>query len=268
MEKTLKVTQLRVYPIKSLPGISLDSVNVLPKGFEFDRRFMLVDENGIAITQRTHPVMSLFNVAMGNNELLVRMTNESVTIPLSPSTGTEFTATIWNDTVTTIEPDAHLSEWFSNHAGVRCKLVFFPEGNPRRVDPRYDTNENHVSLADAYPVLVVGQASLDELNRRLDTQVSMTRFRPNIVFSGGEPFEEDNWGDFRIGQGTFKAVKPCDRCVLINVNPESGEKGSEPLRTLTTFRKQGNKVLFGQNVLVVSASKINVGDEISIESYR
>jgi len=268
MDKIIKVAQLRVYPVKSLPGIELGSVNVLPKGFEFDRRFMLVDEHGVAITQRTHPVMALFQVSIVNNDISVRMKDESVTIPISPVTGTEFTAKVWNDTVTTVEPDSHLSAWFSKHMGVNCKLVFFPESNPRPVDLRYDKNGNHVSLADAYPVLIIGQASLDELNRRLDTPVGMNRFRPNIVFSGGEPFEEDRWSDFRIGDGAFKAVKPCDRCVLITVNPETGEKGTEPLRTLATFRKQDSKVLFGQNVLIVNASKINVGDEIFIESYR
>ncbi len=265
---SIKVTQLRIYPIKSLPGISLDSVNVLPKGFEYDRRFMLVDEDGVAITQRTHPVLALFNVSIENDRISVAKNNDSVTIPISPLTGTEFAAKIWNDTVTTVEPDSHLSGWFSKHVGVKCKLVFFPESNPRPVDSRYGKNGNHVSLADAYPVLIIGQSSLDELNRRLDAPVGMNRFRPNIVFSGGEPFEEDRWSDFRVGQGAFKAVKSCDRCVLITINPETGEKGTEPLRTLATFRKQDNKVLFGQNVLIVNTSRINVGDEIFVESYR
>lgn len=268
MNNTTKITQLWIYPVKSLAGIPLSSVNVRPKGFQFDRRYMLVDESGTAITQRTHPHMALFRLTMDGEQLTVRINDEVVQIPMAPTTGAELKANVWNDTITAIEPDVQLSAWFTKHMRTNCKLLFFPENNPRPVDGTYDDKGNHVSLADAFPFLIIGQSSLDELNRRLAEPVSMRRFRPNIVFGGGAPFDEDTWSEFRIGPGKFKAVKACARCILTTVDPDTGIKGPEPLKTLATFRKQNNNILFGQNVLAVKASEINVGDEIFIESYR
>jgi uncharacterized protein len=119
-----------------------------------------------------------------------------------------------------------------------------------------------VSFADAYPFLIIGQSSLDDLNSRMDVKLPMNRFRTNFVFTGGKPFDEDNWKDFMIGNVKFRAVKPCARCVITTTNQETAERSSEPLRTLSTFRKSGNKVLFGMNLVADTIGVVNVGDEI------
>jgi uncharacterized protein YcbX len=124
----------------------------------------------------------------------------------------------------------------------------------------------NVSFADGYPLLIIGQASLDGLNARLTEPLPMNRFRPNLVFTGGEPHEEDNWSDFRVGTISFRGVKPCGRCVMTTIDQQTAEKGGEPLKTLATYRKNGHKILFGQNLVALSTGKIRVGDRIELMS--
>ncbi|MFM7195761.1 MAG: MOSC domain-containing protein [Bacteroidota bacterium] len=143
-----------------------------------------------------------------------------------------------------------------------CKLVWFPEENPRAVDPDYAPSGQHVSLADGYPMLIIGTATLQDLNNRLAHPVTMDRFRPNLIFSGGEPYQEDQFKEFRIGKNIFAGVKPCSRCNLITIDPETGEAGAEPLHTLSGYRKRNNKVYFGQNVIALHHDHLNEGDEI------
>jgi uncharacterized protein YcbX len=171
-------------------------------------------------------------------------------------------ARVWKDEVMVSEVDKQLSEWFSHHLKTTCKLVAFPEKNPRPVDPKYCQNNQHVSLADAYPFLIIGQGSLNDLNRRLAQPVPMNRFRPNFVFTGGDPFIEDKWSDLSIGSIRFMAVKKCDRCALTTVNQDTAEKGAEPLRTLTGYRKADNKVYFGQNLIAIDKGEVTVGDPL------
>jgi uncharacterized protein len=124
-----------------------------------------------------------------------------------------------------------------------------PDTTSRAVDRRYAPEGQMVSFADAYPFLVIGEASLADLNSRLEIPVPMNRFRPNLVFSGGTPFCEDGWRDFNIGDQPFRAVKPCARCIMTTIDQQTTTKNAEPLRTLASYRKQDNKVLFGQNVI-------------------
>ena len=124
---------------------------------------------------------------------------------------------------------------------------------------------NMLVLPMAYPVLIIGQSSLDDLNQRMKEPLPMNRFRPNIVFTGGEPYEEDGWKNFRIGQNRFVGVKPCSRCVLTTVNQDTGKKGIEPLATLSTYRMRNNKVYFGQNLIPLDHNEIAEGDEIVLE---
>lgn len=143
-----------------------------------------------------------------------------------------------------------------------------PETEKRIVDKerKYVDDEQLVSFADGYPFLIIGQSSLDDLNKRLASPVPINRFRPNFVFTGGDAFEEDNWKDFFIGNLKFRAVKPCDRCVITTTNQETAERNEEPLKTLSTFRKFGNKVLFGMNVISYSTGAVSVGDKINLQS--
>jgi uncharacterized protein YcbX len=171
---------------------------------------------------------------------------------------------IWNDMVSVLEVDSMISNWFSRFLGVTCKLVSFPEENPRAVDPAYKVNNEHVSLADAYPFLIIGQSSLNDLNTRLKDPVPMNRFRPNFVFTGGQPYEEDQWKNFTIGKNNFVAVKRCARCTIPTVNQDNGQTSKEPLRTLAGYRSENNKVLFGQNLVCLNEGEIAVSDTINL----
>jgi uncharacterized protein YcbX len=238
--KQLTLTEIWVYPVKSLGGIRLNSAKVLPKGLQYDRRWMLVDETGTFMTQRIYPKMALFKLSMNFDQLIItykdpsRFEHSSIMLDANaPALGEIIHATIWNDAVETVEVDRRISEWFSTYLGMSCRLVSFPEINPRAVDPLYKVNDEHVSLADAYPFLIIGQSSLDDLNSKLDYRLPMNRFRPNFVFTGGAPYEEDTWRNFAIGKNRFVGVKPCARCALTTVNQDTAEKGIEPLATLS-----------------------------------
>jgi uncharacterized protein len=264
-----KLTEIWIYPIKSLPGIQIKEANVLEKGLEGDRRMMLVDENNKFITQRLLPKMALFQVTMDHGLIQVasRANNalHPITIdPTLPINSAPVPCTIWDDTVDALEMGSIYSKWFSEALNMSCKLMLFPEGNKRRVDEKYVPDEKQVSLADGYPYLIIGTESLKDLSTRVGAELSMRRFRPNFIFEGGAPYEEDKWKDFHIGPVKFRGVKPCGRCVLITVNPETGERGAEPLKTLATYRTSNHKVQFGQNVVALSAGFIKEGDDISI----
>ncbi|MDL5050260.1 MOSC domain-containing protein, partial [Oscillatoria amoena NRMC-F 0135] len=246
-----RLSEIWIYPVKSLAGIRVRQAMVLEKGLEHDRRFMLVDSDNRFITQREHPELALFDTKISGRQLHIthRVTNQSVMVNLNPTSPAALPATIWNDAVIVSEVDDKTSEWFAAQLNMTCKLVHFPEENPRPVDTRYVMDNEQVSLADGYPYLIIGQASLDDLNTRLAEPIGINRFRPNFVFTGGDPYEEDGWKDFSIGSIHFTGVKNCARCVLTTVDPVSGKKGNEPLRTLSSYRKKNGKVVFGQNVV-------------------
>ncbi len=262
----LKLTQIWIYPIKSLGGISLSSSTVMEKGLEYDRRLMLVDETGTAMTQRVFPKMALFKSSIDKGLLTITHHQHSMKLDLKkPPASNPITVNIWDDTVSALEVDGSYSQWFSELLGSPCRLVYFPEENSRPVDPRYEVNHEQVSLADAYPFLIIGQSSLDDLNSRLTEPVPMNRFRPNFVFTGGEPFEEDTWRDISIGSTRFVGVKMCGRCILPTVNQDTAERGTEPLKTLSTYRKRDSKVYFGQNLVALDYKPVSVGDTITVQ---
>jgi uncharacterized protein len=264
--KQLVLSEIWIYPIKSLGGIRLSSSKVMGKGLQYDRRFMLVEEGGLCMTQRVFPKMALFKVSMDKEQIIVTYKGEAISFPAIPSTIQEAKPVqIWDDLVMANEVSADISKWFSERLDKPCKLVFFPEENPRAVDAQYNVNDEHVSFADAYPLLIIGQSSLDDLNDRLAEPLPMNRFRPNLVFTGGQPYEEDDWRNFSVGKTRFIAVKPCARCVLTTVNQDTGTKGTEPLRTLATYRSRNNKIFFGQNVLVVDPLEIKEGDAVTLQ---
>lgn len=267
----LTLSEIWIYPIKSLAGIRLSRATVMRKGLQYDRRWMLVDEAGRFITQREHPEMALFKVTIEKEKLLVKSlinteAPESILIDLVPTNNEQASKVrIWDDEVEAVEANPEHSHWFSEKLKFDCKLVFFPEGNKRDIDPKYAHEKEQVSLADGYPFMIIGQSSLDDLNSRMKVVLSMRRFRPTFVFTGGAPFEEDNWKFFRIGKNKFKGVKLCARCVLPTVDPDTGIKGKEPLATLATYRNVNNKILFGQNLIPIDYDEVCEGDEIELE---
>lgn len=259
------ISGLFIYPIKSLGGIELDTVLVTDRGLQYDRRWMLVDANGRFLTQREHPVMALLQVSLKAGQLQVvhkLHPEESIQIPLELSNGTELSVTVWDDTVKALLVDEDLDHWFSRQLGMNCRLVYMPDSSHREVDPRYANQHEITSFSDAYPMLLIGQASMDDLNTRLSSPVPMNRFRPNIVVEGWGPYEEDNIGSFQAGAVKFTAVKPCARCVLTTINQDTGEKGKDPLKTLASYRTQNNKVLFGQNLIHIGSGYLEKGMNI------
>ena len=265
----LRLSEIWIYPIKGLGGIRLNHSKILEKGLEYDRRWMLVDDQGVFMTQRNNPEMALLKMKIENGEFKIIHSRQSTdhSILLQPAKlEAEQRVQIWDDFVMAHEQSKESSAWFSDVLGEKCKLVYFPEGNARPVDLRYHVNNEHVSLADGYPFLIIGQGSLNFLNSKLDQPIPMNRFRPNFVFTGGEPHEEDAWRNFTIGTNRFVGVKPCARCAVPTINQDTAEKGIEPTKTLATYRKKENKIFFGQNVIAVDHHEIQVGDLITIQS--
>lgn len=243
----------------------MTSAQVMEKGLEHDRRWMLVDENGVFMTQRVFHRMALFKPLPENGGFTIHHVGDSLAMPKRPVEGTRRNVVIWDDTVEVLEAPQEVHAWFSKYLGLNCRLVAFPEENSRPIDPDYRLAEENVSLADGYPMLVIGQASLDDLNRRLEKPVPMNRFRPNLVFTGGNPFEEDGWKRFTVGTQAFIGVKPCARCVLTTVDQDTGMMGREPLLTLSRYRRQQDRILFGQNVIPIDRGHIREGDEIVVD---
>lgn len=258
----LKLSEIFIYPIKSLGGISITSAVVEKRGLKYDRRFLLVDNTGRFLTQREYPQMALLKISLSKNGFKVLNTKDNLytNIPLESNTKEILPVTIWDDVCNAVRVSKDLDIWFSKALNIDCSLVYMPNTEKRIVERKYLDEEHIVSFADAYPFLIIGQSSLDDLNTRLQMPLPINRFRPNFVFTGGNPFEEDDWDDFLIGNVKFKAVKPCDRCVITTTDQNTAERNEEPLRTLATFRKKGNKVLFGMNLVCKSTGVVSVGD--------
>jgi uncharacterized protein YcbX len=260
----LVLTEIWIYPVKGLGGIRVSSGKVLPKGLQHDRRWMLIDADNVFMTQRTLPPLALFKPSFRDSSFLLKFGDDSIDLPFDTCLKeVPIQATIWDDRVTVFEVDKRISQWFSQKLDTQCTLVVFPEQNPREVDPKYKINDDHVSLADGYPLLIIGQTSLDELNERLEKPIPMNRFRPNLVFSGGAAHEEDEWTNFRIGKNRFAGVKPCARCPVPTINQDTAVRGKEPLATLARYRARNNQVYFGQNVIPIDHHEIHEGDEIT-----
>ena len=262
----LTLSEIWIYPVKSLGGIRLKKAKVFPKGLQHDRRWMLIADENRFMTQREHPIMSLFKQTLKPTGVEISFKGQTIDIDFeSELIGDSIQSNVWDDAVEVKEVSTVHSQWFSDKLNMNVRLVSFPEKNSRPVDVDYARNKEQVSLADAFPFLIIGESSLADLNSRLKEPLTMNRFRPNFVFRGGEPYDEDRWKNFSIGKNRFMGVKPCARCVLTTIDQDTAEKGIEPLATLSKYRKSGNKVLFGQNVLAIDHDEINEGDEIVLE---
>ncbi len=263
----LSISHLYVYPVKSLGGIELSSARLTDRGIEHDRRWMLVDEDNRFLTQREFPQMALLRTAIHANELTVyEKGNEvdTISVNLYQPSGSLINVQIWDDMCEAIDMSDTVNKWFTEKLKRICKLVYMPDDSKRKVDTDYATADELTGFSDAFPVLMIGLASLDDLNSRLETPVPMNRFRPNIVFTGGTAFEEDTMKHFQINGIDLYAVKPCARCVLTTTDQETGITAKEPLKTLSTYRTGNNKVYFGQNILYKNEGMIKVGDELKV----
>ncbi|HSL01884.1 MAG TPA: MOSC N-terminal beta barrel domain-containing protein [Rubrobacteraceae bacterium] len=263
MDDAARLSGLYVYPIKSCSGVSLDSWEVDGRGLRYDRRWMLVDASGRFLSQRALPRMALIRVGLAPGLLSVDAPGmPRLEVPLGQATDGLVFARIWRDSVKASPVGARTDRWFSEFLGTRCRLLHLPEDSVRTVDPAFGRPGDQVHLADGFPFLLVSEASLADLNERLERPVPMDRFRPNLVVRGFEPFAEDGWSHVRIGALTFRVVKPCARCAVTTVDQTTGERGREPLHTLARFRTTGTEVFFGQNLIHNGTSILRVGDPV------
>ena len=276
MESTFaNVHSLATYPVKSCGAVRHESVGVGAFGFDWDRRWMVVDADGKFVTQRSHPRLALVRARVEGTGLFLDAPGAaSLEVDLYKSRGPVGAATVWKDTVPAWDEGEAAAEWFSRWLGTTVRLARFPDDAVRPVNPVYSPEPARTAFSDGYPVLLATTASLDELNRRLAVRgampVTLDRFRPNVVVSGGglEPFAEDGWKRIRIGAVEFDVVKPCTRCVMTTTDqttaaiPEPGE----PLATLATFRRWEGQVIFAQNLVHRGTGRIRVGDPVTILS--
>ncbi|MES2648429.1 MAG: MOSC N-terminal beta barrel domain-containing protein [Bacteroidota bacterium] len=259
----LTISQLYTYPVKSMGGIDLTTARLTDRGFEYDRRWMLVDQNNRFISQRESPRLALLQPGILADGLSIthKINGDQLIIPFTPK-GENITAVIWDDICELQLVDPAADAWLSNILERSCRLVYMPDNCSRRVDDSYSFNGELTSLSDAYPLLMIGQSSLDDLNSRLDIPVPMNRFRPNIVFTGGEPYHEDDMSHFAINGINLYGVKPCARCPIPTIDQNTAIASKEPIKTLATYRARNNKVYFGQNLLFDGGGVIRVGDLI------
>lgn len=265
----LTVSQIFIYPIKSLGGIKVTSAEVTDRGFKYDRRWMLVDSNNKFLTQREFPKMSQLKVqveADGLRVIQIADAQQEILIPFSPSVKETEKVIIWNAICDAKNVAKEIDLWFSKIMGTDCKLMYMPQETMRPVDTTsgYAPKGKFTSFADAYPFLLLGEASLEDLNSRLQTPVLINRFRPNIVFTGGYPYQEDVIEDFIINDINFTGLENCGRCAIANIDQENAVKEKEPLKTLATYRKRGNQIWFARNVVHGGIGIVNVGDEIRL----
>lgn len=259
----VRVSSLHVYPIKSLGGESREVSGVEPRGLRHDRRWMLVDAEGVFLSQRTIERMALFRVQSGEFGLRVTGPSGSRFEVLFANEGERLTVRIWQSEVEAIRVSDAADAWFSAEMGQSARLVYMPDDTVRATHPQFSRPGDRVGFADALPVLVAGAASLADLNSRLEVPIPMNRFRANIIVSGSEAYAEDDWtAGFTLSGVRYRHAKHCGRCRVTTTDQETAVVGQEPLRALSKYRREGNNVIFGTYYIPDSAGVVSVGDEL------
>ncbi|MCA0938224.1 hybrid-cluster NAD(P)-dependent oxidoreductase [Vibrio alginolyticus] len=262
------LSQINVFPVKSVGGVSLSSAWVEKQGLSFDRRFMIARADGSMVTARKYPQMvTVKSALLSDGVVFSALGMEPLKIRYQDFKMQETSATVWDDTFTAYTTTDEADDWFTSVLGLRVELLFCGEQSNRMRD-KFGHN---VSFADGYPVLVISQASLDELNKRSSEQHSMDQFRTNLVVADTKPFEEDSWKRIRIGEVEFESLKPCERCILTTVNTQRGtfRESKEPLKTLQQFRaNERGGVFFGQNLVALNEGIIRQGDKVEVLEYK
>ncbi|KIF80017.1 MOSC domain-containing protein [Noviherbaspirillum autotrophicum] len=276
------LTALNFFPIKSCAGIALREATLTAAGLMseqiYDREWMVVDAQGNFMTQRTHPKMALITPRLKAETLELRAPGMlRLEIPLGlphPDDERTLQVQVWNDTVKAYDCDETTAAWFSSFLGTPCRLVRFHPDARRIASSKWTGGVEAPTLfSDGYPVLVISEASLDDLNEKLKAQgresLPMQRFRPNIVLGGVEAFEEDYMESFRVGNATLKPVKPCARCPIPSIDPATGEFGPDPLDILRTYRvnpKVDGGITFGMNAILLEGEGqlLHLGQEVEV----
>jgi len=268
MSATATVTGLFVYPVKSMRGIALTRARLAATGFEHDRQWMVVNERGGFLTQRTHPKLArIVPQVDGNGLSLAAPGLTDLTVP-ADFPGEPIEVTVWTFTGTAITQGREADEWVSEALGEPVRLVRVSAGTGRQANPQFAPEHTPINFPDGYPILVVNSASLTDLNNRLHTALPVERFRPNVVISGLAPWAEDGIGSLGIGAVELTFVKACVRCSIPSLDHLTGDDSVNPLPTLRLFRfnKALKGVTFGENAVISrgGGGEIVLGSECQV----
>ncbi|NWB92799.1 MOSC domain-containing protein [Pseudomonas agarici] len=265
----LRLSALYRYPLKSGRGERLQHSSLDELGLSGDRRWMVVDEaSGRFLTQRAVAGMSqlsaLWNAAGGLT--LSAPGRLALEVALPSADQSLRGVTLWSDTLRVPDAGDEAAAWLSEFIGRPVRLVHMPPERARTTQAGYGKEDDRVAFADGFPLLLIGQASLEDLSRKVGRPLEMLRFRPNLVIEGGSAFIEDQWKRIRIGDIDFRVIKPCSRCILTTIDPQSGVRSvdREPLTTLKTYREQGGDVMFGQNLVNDGQGRLEVGMPVTV----
>ena len=263
----MHVASLHRYPIKGCRGHALDAAVLDALGFERDRRLMLIDPSGRFVSQREEPLLATLDPELDGNRLTVRAAGaKPLALEIDPG-GRTVEVSVWGHEFQAVDQGERAAEWFSDAVGSGLRLVWYGPSSRRLINPTYSPRADaETAFTDGYPVLVVQQASLEDLNARLAEPIPMARFRPNIVVGGGTAWDEDAWKVLRVGTMIFDAVKPCARCLVTTTDQRTGARHphQEPLRTLASFRTlPALGAIFGQNLVMRSPGTLSVGDAVT-----
>lgn len=263
----ISVKQLFIYPLKSAKGISLEKLDITETGPLFDREWMLVNKNGRFLSQRTHPQLGQFATQINDQHLVISYANEQIEIPLIRQSAQQQEVQIFGKSATGEKQGLEFDQWFSQHLNEEVTLVRSLQ------QPNRTTSGNHgpitpIHFADGYPLLMTNEATLDDLNQRLEQPISMNRFRPNIVIQGCPSDTEDTFNEIEIGNLSFLAVKACTRCQIIDLDQESATRKGDIHKALKTYRTNGKQVIFGQNLTHIKTGTVQVGDSIQVLSNK
>ena len=263
----MNVASLHIHPVKGGRAVDVESALVLPRGFEGDRRWMIVDASNRFISQRQEPLLTQLLSHITRTGLSLKWDGRPSAPPFpvacpDPDSALRRDVEIWDATVSALDAGNESAAWLSARLDRPVRLVYMHETSTRAVDPAFAPG-HEVSFADGYPVLVVGTASLNRLQQETGP-LPMSRFRPNVVLETTVPWIEDSWKRIQVGTTTLRLVKPCARCVVTTIDQLTGEQGREPLTSLARIRKQESKVLFGMNAVVEVIGRVRVGDEVSV----
>lgn len=263
-----QVLSLHLYPVKSCAGMAVDALPLDDRGPIGDRRWMVLDETQTFQTQRERPRLALVRVRLTDDGIVIGGPGmPELAVPRPEPVGSDFVTRVWGDDAPVRPASAQAADWFSTYLGAPMQLVFLPDEGVRVMRAEYAgtiTEPRRVSLTDGAPLLLATESSLCSLNQRLPSPVPMNRFRPNVVVRGSEPFAEDCWRRITIGEVVFEVAKPCARCATTTVDQATGDRGVEPLRTLSSFRRQGAGVMFGQNIAHHRPGTLRLGDVVTI----
>ncbi|MCP3749218.1 MOSC domain-containing protein [Pseudomonas sp. SBB6] len=265
----MRLSALYRYPLKSARGEALQTSSLDPLGLSGDRRWMLVErDNGRFLTQRMYPQMSQLAALHNADGSLTLQAPGYPTLHVGvPEPDSDLRGiTIWRDTFRVPDAGDAAAQWLSRFIGKDVRLVHVPEQRTRYLPNGYGLNSDRVAFADGFPLLLIGQASLDDLVDKVGRPLEMLRFRPNLVVEGSAAFAEDGWKRIRIGAVEFRVLKPCERCIMTTIDPQTGERSPdrEPLATLRTYRQKEGDVLFGQNLVADGAGVLEVGMAVTV----